>query len=203
MEAIAALVKEGLCKLLVSTNIDGLHRRAGVPLEQIAELHGNCYREVCENCSAEYLRSFSTIRGIKSCHTSSIFSSFMLMMYCHLDGQHEGHYTERRCEKCDGKLKDSIINFGESLPERDFQLASKVSLENDLSLVTLPPFIQPFSYCAVLQVIGSSMRVSPACNMPRQTLNRLAYKGQAPGTYSAHSSCFSNVFVNRQNGHYQ
>lgn len=40
------------------------------------------------------------------------------------------------CDACpDGALKDSIVNFGEPLPERDFQLASRMSLEADLTMV--------------------------------------------------------------------
>ena len=29
------------------------------------------------------------------------------------------HLTGRKCESCKGSLADSIINFGENLPERD------------------------------------------------------------------------------------
>jgi len=127
---VADLIHRGMCNLLVSTNIDGLHRKSGVPIDKIAELHGNAYREICEKCGIEYLRDYSTIRG----------------------GQSQDHLTGRECD-CGGRLKDSIVNFGELLPERDLQLASKIALNTDVALV-----------------LGSSMRVSPACNLPLQAV---------------------------------
>ena len=41
--AITELMKKGLVKYLVSTNLDGLHRRSGTPAGSISELHGNWY----------------------------------------------------------------------------------------------------------------------------------------------------------------
>jgi NAD-dependent SIR2 family protein deacetylase len=39
--AITALIRKNLCNYLISSNLDGLHRRSGVPAEKISELHGN------------------------------------------------------------------------------------------------------------------------------------------------------------------
>ena len=36
-----------ILKFIVSQNIDGLHRKSGVPRHRIAELHGNTNLEVC------------------------------------------------------------------------------------------------------------------------------------------------------------
>lgn len=69
------------------------------------------------------------------------------------DSQSKTHYTDRLCD-CGGKLKDTIVHFGEDLPQDAFQKASELCLKVDLALV-----------------LGSSMRVSPACNMPRRALN--------------------------------
>ena len=60
--AIKALCDAGLCKLVVSTNVDGLHRRSGLTRDQVTELHGNIYRELCWDCNTEYLRHFDTTR---------------------------------------------------------------------------------------------------------------------------------------------
>jgi len=47
------------------------------------------------------------------------------------------------------KLKDSIINFGENLPETELTNAIKHSMESDLRLI-----------------LGTSMRVAPANKLP-------------------------------------
>ena len=47
------------------------------------------------------------------------------------------------------KIVDNIINFGEALPELEFSKATTHAQEGDLALV-----------------LGTSMKVSPACNLP-------------------------------------
>lgn len=59
------------------------------------------------------------------------------------------HRTGRKCSLCGGVLLDSIINFGESLPEDALQLAFDHANKADLCLV-----------------LGSSLTVSPANEVP-------------------------------------
>jgi len=53
---------------------------------------------------------------------------------------------------CGGRLLNSTIDFGQDLPVRPLQLAEENSLKSDLHLV-----------------LGSSLTVTPACNMPKYT----------------------------------
>lgn len=124
--SILKLIQEGYCKYLISQNTDGLHRKSGVPPELLSELHGNSNLETCEKCKKEYLRDYR-VRCAKKVHD---------------------HYTGRKCV-CGGKLKDSIINFSESLPEIPMEKGFKHANKADLCLV-----------------LGSSLTVSPACEMP-------------------------------------
>eukprot|EP01088_Endostelium_zonatum_P021155 TRINITY_DN8173_c0_g1_i1.p1 TRINITY_DN8173_c0_g1~~TRINITY_DN8173_c0_g1_i1.p1 ORF type:complete len:347 (-),score=75.89 TRINITY_DN8173_c0_g1_i1:8-1048(-) len=131
--AITELIKRDLCKFIVSTNLDGLHRRSGIKEDQIAELHGNVYKEVCNQCGAEYCRMFIVNKG-----------------------NNVRRWTGRMCTKCnDGKLRDTIVNFGENLPENELEKATEQSRLADLTLV-----------------IGSSMRVTPACELPRESYSK-------------------------------
>jgi len=97
--ALVQLERYGLLKYLISQNVDGLHRRSGFDPLKLAELHGNTNLDICEKCGKKYLRDFR-VRTAKSVHD---------------------HKTGRICEnpKCKGSLNDSIINFGENLPEKD------------------------------------------------------------------------------------
>ena len=58
--AIVQLHKQNIVKYTVSQNIDGLHRRSGLPPSQLAELHGNTNLETCQKCKRQYLRDFET-----------------------------------------------------------------------------------------------------------------------------------------------
>ena len=93
--AMVELMQKHHLKYIVSQNVDGLHRKSGIPAANIAELHGNTNVEVCEKCGREYMRDHRARTAQKV---------------------HE-HRTGRKCEStgCDGQLKDTIINFNENL----------------------------------------------------------------------------------------
>ena len=63
------------------------------------------------------------------------------------------HATSRKCAdpECGGVLQDSIINFGEALPEQELENAFKEGDTADLCIV-----------------LGSSLRVQPANHVPRK-----------------------------------
>jgi len=79
-----------------------------------------------------------------------------------------GNMTKLRCTKCDkevnkstgmtmcqcgGKLISSVVDFGQSLPEKDLRLSFEHSRKSDLFLV-----------------VGSSLVVTPAADMPLEAL---------------------------------
>ncbi|KAH3764723.1 silent information regulator family protein [Pelomyxa schiedti] len=111
--AIAELLRKGLVKFLISTNLDGLHRRSGVQREQISELHGNCYREYCVKCHRDYLRPFNTLHSRTDRWT---------------------HLTGRKCD-CGGDLRDTIVHFTENMPEDQFLPAIEHARRSDLSVI--------------------------------------------------------------------
>jgi NAD-dependent SIR2 family protein deacetylase len=129
--ALVALQRAGLVRCVVSTNVDGLHRRSGLAPTELAELHGNCYIETCEMCHREYLRTFD-VTALRARPSPQ-------------------HYTGRTCDVngCTGKLRDSIINFGENLPDDQVNMAQEHAAAQDVALV-----------------LGTSMRVQPAASFP-------------------------------------
>ena len=65
------------------------------------------------------------------------------------------HKTGRKCESCGGMLYDSIISFGEPLPQKALDNGFAQAREADLCLV-----------------LGSSLRVTPAAYMPLETAKK-------------------------------
>ena len=131
--ACKALYDAKVLTKIVTQNVDGLHQRAGVPEDAIAELHGSVYKERCSSCERVYARDFD-VTSTKPSHGKN------------------RHRTGRMCEvdKCDGYLKDTIVQFGESLDEETLEKAREWSREAKMSVV-----------------VGSSLRVPPASTLPR------------------------------------
>ena len=88
--ALSELMKADILKYIVSQNVDGLHRKSGVPKEKISEVHGNTHLEYCVKCGKDYWRDH---RCRNATHVHK-------------------HLTGRFCT-CGGKLRDSVINFNE------------------------------------------------------------------------------------------
>jgi len=133
--SLVQLQRAGILKYLISQNTDGLHRRSGMDPECLSELHGNTNLEICETCGKEFMRDYHT-RAAHAVHD---------------------HITGRICNEpeCQGRLNDSIINFGEDLPVVPLEKAEYHSRQADLCLS-----------------MGSSLRVTPAANMPENVAQR-------------------------------
>lgn len=84
------------------------------------------------------------------------------------------HETGRKCAICNGILLDTIINFGEFLPEKPLKLARQHAKKADLCLVlgsslTVPPA------CEIPETVGCSRRASLIiCNLQDTPLDELA-----------------------------
>ena len=112
--ALKDLMDRGILKGVISQNVDGLHRKSGIPADKIFELHGNTNLEVCEKCKKDYMRDFRVREAQKN----------------------KDHKTSRKCDKkeCSGQLHDSIINFGEALNPNIIQGAWDAGVKADLML---------------------------------------------------------------------
>merc|ERR1719359_118314 len=106
------LVEKGYLKHVISQNTDGLHRKSGIAPELISEVHGNTNKEECMKCGRDYMRDYRT-RNAKQVHD---------------------HKTGRKCDdpKCNGNLKDTIINFNESLNRNILNMGFEQGQKADL-----------------------------------------------------------------------
>lgn len=108
------MMNQGILKYIVSQNVDGLHRKSGIPPSKMAELHGNVYVEKCKTCSKEYLRDYETRTN------SEVYR----------------HETGNLCDntECRGELCDNIINFGENLDAEVIRAGFRHGRKADLCL---------------------------------------------------------------------
>jgi NAD-dependent deacetylase len=124
-EAVVEIERSGRLQALITQNIDGLHRKAGISPHKILELHGTVHEVTCLECDARWPREEVTDRMDR-----------------------EGIEIPY-CPHCGGPLKCATIAFGQSLPADVITRAFLHSRDCDLfvtigsSLVVQPACFLP------------------------------------------------------------
>ncbi|KAM7327929.1 hypothetical protein ACRRTK_014296 [Alexandromys fortis] len=136
--ALVQLERRGFLSFLVSQNVDGLHVRSGFPRDKLAELHGNMFVEECPKCKMQYVRD--TVVG-----TMGLKATGRLCTVA----------KARGLRACRGELRDTILDWEDSLPDRDLMLADEASRTADLSVT-----------------LGTSLQIRPSGNLPLATKRR-------------------------------
>lgn len=117
--AIGRGVRSGRIRAVITQNIDGLHQAAGVPDEQVIELHGSTLYGKCLDCGTRY--ELDALRV-----------------------EFERTQVAPRCARCGGYVKTATVSFGQPMPARAMQRAEDATLACDLfiavgsSLVVYP-----------------------------------------------------------------
>jgi NAD-dependent deacetylase len=117
--AVAELVRRGKVETVITQNIDGLHQAAGIPPEQVVELHGNTTYAHCLDCAERY--EIADLRA-----------------------QFETDRMAPCCERCGGFVKTATISFGQAMPADALLRADAATRDADLfiavgsSLVVYP-----------------------------------------------------------------
>lgn len=176
--ALARLQQGGVCRGLVTQNVDGLHERAGSP--SVVALHGRLADVVCLDCATvssrrDLQRRMETInpgwleRQVTSAEDRP-------------DGDVEiadtGGFHVPACETCGGVLKPDVVFFGESVP--------KARVQRCYDLVEAAP---------ALLVLGSSLtvmsglrfvRAAAKAGTPVVVVNRGETRGDPLATLKLH-----------------
>ena len=126
--ALVALHRASILKLVVTQNIDNLHLASGLPHSALAELHGNIFREMCEqvrplglgyNLAQEILVLIKRGPALRSrqCGTD-YFRDYSIPSVGF-------KYTGRVCEEpgCTGRLRDCTLDWDDALPPQALKLA--------------------------------------------------------------------------------
>ncbi|XP_033750534.1 NAD-dependent protein deacetylase sirtuin-6-like [Pecten maximus] len=132
--ALVALERAGYVKFVISQNVDGLQIRSGFPRNRLSELHGNMFVEECDKCGTQYIRSTAVpTMGLKPTGGSCL-------------------KTKARGSVCRGRMRDTILDWEDALPEKDLDMADLNSRKTDLSLC-----------------LGTSLQIIPSGNLPLLT----------------------------------
>ncbi|CAH2292273.1 NAD-dependent deacetylase sirtuin-6 [Pelobates cultripes] len=162
--ALLQLQRVGILKFLISQNVDGLHVRSGFPREQLSELHGNMFVEECTKCGKQYVRDVVVgTMGLKPtgrlCDVSKV----------------------RGLRACRGKLIDTILDWEDSLPDRDLNMADEACRNADLSIT-----------------LGTSLQIKPSGNLPLLTKKKggkLVIVNLQPTKHDRHADLLIHGYV--------
>ncbi len=107
--AVVELERRGTLHLLITQNVDGLHRAAGSAADKIVEIHGTVREVVCLDCGerAPMERALARVRAGEA---------------------------DPPCRSCGGILKSATISFGQALVEDDLARAEHAARTCDLLL---------------------------------------------------------------------
>jgi NAD-dependent deacetylase len=122
--AISQLHQMGKLDCVITQDGDGLHQRSGVPAEKVIELHGTWTRAICLTCGRKYPSE-------------------------QIQPRLESGEKVPRCLACGGIMKPDVVQFGQSMPEKE-------TAEAQLRA----------GRCDMFLVCGSSLVVYPAAEMP-------------------------------------
>jgi NAD-dependent histone deacetylase SIR2 len=106
---VALLARRGLLHLLITQNVDGLERVAGVPAEKVLAAHGSFASQRCIECKG----SFPDDRMREAVQSGEV----------------------PRCDECGGVVKPDVVLFGEPLPERFDAVAPAAVADADLVII--------------------------------------------------------------------
>uniref|UniRef100_A0A673KIT3 protein acetyllysine N-acetyltransferase n=1 Tax=Sinocyclocheilus rhinocerous TaxID=307959 RepID=A0A673KIT3_9TELE len=137
-------------------NVDGLHLRSGFPRDRLSELHGNMFVEECEKCGKQYVRD--TVIGVMGLKPTG--------RYCDVT-------RSRGLRSCRGKLISTILDWEDSLPDRDLSRADEACRRADLALT-----------------LGTSLQIKPSGDLPlltKRTGGKLVIVNLQPTKHDKHA----------------
>lgn len=153
--ALAYLERLQLLKILVTQNVDGLHRRAGQ--QRVIDLHGDLAWVLCLECGHRYPRE--TIQSELVSRNPSLSGQAATLAPdgdMQLRASDLSAFEVPGCVKCDGILKPDVVYFGEAVPRPRVTRAFETLSESRGVLVVGSSLIvySGFRFCRYAQENG-------------------------------------------------
>jgi len=113
-QALVSLEKKGYTGLLVTQNVDGLHRRAGQ--SRLLELHGSLASVICMQCHCQLDRS-DFQQQLRQRNPDWTHMTAVMGPDGDVDLETDfSAFCIPPCPRCDGILKPDVVFFGEAVP---------------------------------------------------------------------------------------
>jgi NAD-dependent deacetylase len=117
-QAIAKLAVQAAEFLLVTQNVDNLHRRTGLPAERIVQIHGDIFMTRCSRCD---FRRYEPEQG----HDDSSLP---------------------KCPECGALMRPGVVWFGEQLDAGKIEIVENFMRGGDCDLVIVAGTTALFGY---------------------------------------------------------
>ena len=115
-EAIAKLAQHADEFLLITQNVDDLHRRAGLANEQMVQIHGDIFVTRCSRCDFDFSEHNEEMQEIP------------------------------RCSKCNALMRPGVVWFGEQLDSRKVEIVENFLRRGSCDLVFVVGTTAVFGY---------------------------------------------------------
>eukprot|EP00005_Dracoamoeba_jomungandri_P008942 CAMPEP_0174263452 /NCGR_PEP_ID=MMETSP0439-20130205/18776_1 /TAXON_ID=0 /ORGANISM="Stereomyxa ramosa, Strain Chinc5" /LENGTH=338 /DNA_ID=CAMNT_0015348803 /DNA_START=35 /DNA_END=1048 /DNA_ORIENTATION=- len=126
--AMATLIRQGKAHYVVTTNLDGIHRKSGLKQhDQICNLHGCVYVERCTSCGYDFERNWH-VRHAFGVHDHRVGTCERCGSSCPSD-------KRVGTQDVDCGTKDTHINFGEYLDDIEWNEAEEHCGKADLVII--------------------------------------------------------------------
>ena len=118
-EAIAKLARHADEFLLVTQNVDDLHKRAGLPAEKMVQIHGDIFATRCSRCdfSDEGRGGSPEPPGSRATLQSGRLRS--------IAPTSDNNVDVPRCPECDAFMRPGVVWFGEQLDAHKIDIVEK------------------------------------------------------------------------------
>ena len=115
-EAVAKLAQHADEFLLITQNVDDLHRRAGLANEQMVQIHGDIFVTRCSRCDFDFSEHNEEMQEIP------------------------------RCSKCNALMRPGVVWFGEQLDSRKVEIVENFLRRGSCDLVFVVGTTAVFGY---------------------------------------------------------
>ncbi len=132
--ALAELEHSGHVSLLITQNVDNLHRLAGS--RKVIDLHGVLHKIRCLLCEATSHRSDWQAR-LEECNPDwkPMVSAYTPDGDAELSGSDYLDFNVPDCPACGGNMKPDVVFFGETVPSERVSAATKKLEQSDALLI--------------------------------------------------------------------